>query len=127
MNVEINNDIVMDASLLRSNNIQKRLVKELILEILKRLQQELLTAQHEGKYHIITSLPITFDIPNMVNKDSQRLIWSSVIEYLVKKKYRIWINPTNNNCKIKITWINIQDEAEINMQNNIIIKHTKNI
>lgn len=124
--MEITPDIVINANALRNNNIQKRHIKESITEILKRLNQELINAHREGKHFIITSLPITFDIPNMINKDSQRLIWSSILNFLLEKKYRVWINPTNDSCKIKITWINEVDEVEISEQNNIIIKHTKN-
>lgn len=123
--IEISDDTVINARALRNNNIQKRHIKENITEILKRLNQELINAHREGKHCVITTLPITFDIPNMVNKDTQRLIWSRVIEFLLEKKYRVWINPTNDSCKIKITWINEADECSIAEQNNIIIKHTK--
>lgn len=123
--IEISPDMVINANSLRHNNIQKRHLKENITEILKRLNQELINSHREGKHFIVTTLPITFDIPNMINKDSQRLIWSSVIQYLIEKKFRVWINPTNNSCKIKITWINETDEIDISNQNQIIIKHTK--
>lgn len=123
--INISDDVLINASLLRNNNIQKRQIKENIIEILRRLNQELTTAHREGKYNIITTLPITFDISNMINKNSQRVIWSNVLEYLIKKKYRVWINPTNDSCKLKITWVNEDDETEINIQNNIIIKNTK--
>ena len=121
----ISDDVLINARSLRNNNIQKRQIKENIVEILRRLNQELITAHREGKHNIITTLPITFDISNMINKNSQRVIWSNIVEFLIKRKYRVWINPTNNSCKIKITWINEADENEIEMQNNIIIKNTK--
>jgi len=125
--IEISADMVINANSLRNNNIQKRHIKETITEILKRLNQELINAHREGKHFIVTTLPITFDIPNMNNKDTQRLIWSRVLEYLLEKKYRVWINPTNDSCKIKITWINEVDEIDIANQNRIIINHTKKI
>ena len=123
--IEISSDTVINASSLRNNNIQKRHIKENITEILKRLNQELINSHREGKQYVITTLPITFDVPNMINKDTQRLIWSRVIEFLLEKKYRVWINPTNDSCKIKITWMNEIDEMDIKNQNNIIIRHTK--
>ena len=125
ININISDDVLINARSLRNNNIQKRQIKENIVEILRRLNQELITAHREGKHNIITTLPITFDISNMINKNSQRVIWSNVIDFLSKKKYRVWINPSNNSCKLKITWINEEDENEINIQNNIIIKNTK--
>lgn len=123
--IEISNDTILNASSLRNNNIQRRHIKENITEILKRLNQELITSHREGKHFIITTLPITFDIPNMINKDTQRLIWSRVIEFLIEKNYRVWINPTKDSCRLKITWMQEVDEIDINDQNNIIIKHTK--
>ena len=123
--IDISDDVLINANSLRNNNIQKRQIKENIVEILRRLNQELIAAHREGKHNIITTLPITFDISNMINKNSQRVIWSNIIDFLIKKKFRVWINPTNNSCKLKITWINEADESEINIQNNIIIKNTK--
>ena len=60
----------------------------------------------------------------MSNKDSQRIIWSNVIEELTSKNYRIWISPSSETCRIKITWVSPEDENDIQNQMNIIAKHT---
>jgi hypothetical protein len=124
--IDISNDALIHANNLRNNNLQKRQLKEVITDIIRRISQELVIAHREGKHHIITSIPITFNIPNMSNKDSQRFIWSSIIDELKFKSYRVWISPSKNTCKVKITWMSPDDETEVKHQMNLIVKHTQN-
>ena len=123
--IEISNDALIHANNLRNNNLQQRHLKEVITDIIRRISQELVVAHREGRHNIITSIPITYSIPNMSNKDSQRYIWSSIISELKNKSYRVWISPNNNACKIKITWMSPADEIDIKQQMNIIVAHTK--
>jgi hypothetical protein len=122
--ITISNDALVHSNNLRNNNLQRRQLKESITEIVRRINQELILAHREGKHFIITSIPITFSISNMFNKDSQRVIWSNVIEELRSKNYRVWISPSNETCRIKITWVSPEDENDIQNQMNIIAKHT---
>lgn len=123
----ISNDVIISANCLRNNNLQKRFIKDLLTDILRRINHELLIAHKEGKHNIITSIPITYTIPNMSNKDSQRVIWSNIIDVLNSKNYRTWISPNKDVCRMKITWISSEDEVDIKYQTNLIAKHTKNI
>lgn len=122
--IDISNDALIHANNLRNNNLQKRQLKEVITDIIRRISQELIIAHREGKHHIITSIPITFNIPNMSNKDSQRFIWSSIIDELKSKSYRVWISPSKDTCQVKITWMSPDDETEVKHQMNLIVKHT---
>jgi hypothetical protein len=122
--INITNDALVHSNNLRNNNLQRRQLKESITDIVRRINQELILAHREGKHLVITSIPITFSISNMSNKDSQRVIWSSVIEELRSKNYRVWISPTSETCRIKITWVSPADENDIQNQMNIIAKHT---
>ena len=122
--IQISKDALITATSLRNNNLQKRSLKESITDIIKRISQELLTAHREGSHHIITTMPITFSIPNMSNTDSQRYIYASVIDELISKDYRIWIAPSKNICQIKITWMSSEDESEVKYQIQLIAKHT---
>ena len=122
--IQISKDALITATSLRNNNLQKRSLKESITDIVKRISQELLTAHREGSHHIITTMPITFSIPNMSNTDSQRYIYASVIDELISKDYRIWIAPGKNVCQIKITWMSPEDESEVKYQIQLIAKHT---
>jgi acid stress-induced BolA-like protein IbaG/YrbA len=122
--IKISNDALVTANSLRNNNLQKRNLKEVITDIIKRISQELISAHREGSHHIITTVPITFSIPNMSNTDTQRYIYASVIDELISKDYRIWISPGKNICRIKITWMSPDDETEIKYQMQLIAKHT---
>ena len=123
--IQLSKDALVTANSLRNNNLQKRNLKEVITDIIRRISQELIIAHREGSHHIITTMPITFSIPNMSNTDSQRYIYASVIDELISKDYRIWISPGKDVCKIKITWMSPEDETEIKYQMQLIAKHTK--
>ena len=123
--IQLSKDALVTANSLRNNNLQKRNLKEVITDIIRRISQELIAAHREGSHHIITTMPITFSIPNMSNTDSQRYIYASVIDELISKDYRIWIAPGKDVCKIKITWMSPDDETEIKYQMQLIAKHTK--
>ena len=122
--IEISKDSLIHANNLRNNNLQKRQLKEVIMNIIRRINQELITAHREGKHNIITSIPITFSISNMSNKDSQRYIWANVIDELKHKSYRVWISPAKDTCRVKITWMSPEDETEIKYQTQLIAKHS---
>jgi hypothetical protein len=124
MNINISHDNLINASKLRNNNTQKRNITGVVTEIIRNISDELKEAHREGKHHIITTIPITFSITNMSNKDSQRVVYFYIISELKKKGYRVWISPQKNVCSIKITWMSPEDENEINLQMQLIAKHT---
>ena len=125
LKLKISNNIITSAHSLRRNNIQKRILAEIVTDILKNINQELVTAHRNGCHNIITTIPITFNVNNMSNTDSQRHIYSSIIAELISKNYRIWISPGKNECRIKITWMSPEDETEINEQMQLIVTYTK--
>jgi hypothetical protein len=122
---DYSNEIIMDANNLKKNNIQKRNIKNNMVEILRKINDELAIAHKEGHHSIITSIPIIYNIPNMSNKDSQRYIWSSIIEVLESKNYRVWINPSADSCRLKITWMAIDDENEIKYHTKLLAAHSR--
>lgn len=123
--IKINPDALIQAYTLKNNNLQKRHLKEEITNIIKRISEELFISHREGKHDIITTIPITFSIANMLNKDSQRIIYASVLDELIKKNYRAWISVTSDVCRLKITWMSPEDELEVKYQTSIIAKHTR--
>ena len=125
--IKISNDALVNANTLKNNNLQKRHLKEEITNIIRRISEELIEAHKEGRHDIITTLPITFSIANMFNKDSQRIIYASILDELIKKNYRVWFNLKNDECRVKITWMSSDDELEMKYQTNLIAKHTSDI
>ena len=124
-NIIISDDALINASKLRNNNLQKRSIMKAATEIIRRISDELLIAHREGKHDLLTTIPITFAIPNMSNKDSQRVIYASVISELKKKEYRLIIIPQKNECQLNITWMSSEDESEMKFQTQLIASHTK--
>lgn len=122
---EFSNDVISDANTLRNNNIQKRQIKEISSEILRKINDEIMLAHRDGQHFIITEIPIIFDISNMSNKDAQRRVWSNIIEVLKSKNYRVWINPNTNACRLKITWLSVDEENTINSQTSLLAKHSQ--
>ena len=125
MDFDISHEILIDANRLRNNGVQRRQIKEIVIDILKKINDELRAAHIEGKHMIITEIPIIFDISNMNISDARRSVWSSVISSLKSKNYRVWISPSSDYCKIKITWISEEDELIFRSQKEILQKHTK--
>lgn len=124
-NIEISKEALINANTLRDSNVQKRAIKENIVEIIRKLNEDLITAHREGKHHIIAEIPIVFDVPHMSNTNAQRAIWSNIIEILKEKNYRVIININNKCCRLKITWMSQDDEKNITHQTQVIAEHSK--
>jgi len=123
--MDISGEILIDANYLKNTNVQKRQIKEYTIEILKRINDELKIAHQEGKQYLITELPIIFNITNMTEKNARREVWCKIIECLKQKNYRVLINPRDDTCLLKITWVSLEDEENIIYQKNIIELHTQ--
>jgi hypothetical protein len=124
-NIDVSNDVLANADLLKNSNVQKRLITNNVIDILRKINEDLHTAQRAGQHKIITEIPIVFDIPNMSNADAQRAIWSNIIEALKTKNYRIAICPAQKSCKLRITWLSEDDEQTIKYQLQILADHTQ--
>ena len=111
--------LLTNANTFKNNNIRSKHINECIHENIRKIDTELKTAHRDGQHYIITELPIIFDIPNMQNKDAQRIIWAKTIELLQKKNYIVNINHNQDNCRLKISWLdqiqreNIKHELRI--------------
>lgn len=117
-------NILVDANKLRHSNLQKKLIHDNIKEILKKINDELLISHKESQYYIITNIPAIFNIPNLNNKISQRIIWASIINYLEYKNYIVLINPQAQTCRLKISWISREDSKVINSQTTLLASRT---
>lgn len=125
MNLDISPDILTDANKLRNSSLQKKQIRENVIEILRRLNEDVKTAQMEGKHMLITGLPIIFDISNMHLNDARIAVWSTVIMALKEKNYRVWVQYSEDFCELQITWVSEEDEQVFKMQTHILKSHTK--
>jgi hypothetical protein len=117
-------NILPDAGALQKNPLQQRQLKEYVVDILKRLRDELHEARVAGKYELTTTIPIQYDVSNMDNSDSQRIVFSSVIRQLLSQEYTVKIHPDARRCKLFIKWISEEDEKDIADQIALIASHT---
>jgi transcription elongation factor GreA-like protein len=119
--------ILIAAEKLRSSNSQKKYIRDAVISIIKQINEELKDAHSTGTHNIITDIPITFSVPNMSNKVSQKRIYSKIIEFLTMRGYRVMIHINSSLCRLKITWMSSADESELKKQAELIGRHTVNL
>ncbi|MGL5936420.1 MAG: hypothetical protein ACRCZI_12465 [Cetobacterium sp.] len=120
MNIKSIGESLIHATDMRQNNLQKRQINDYLTEIIGQINRELIEAKKLGKHSIITEIPYIFDISNMDQKDSQRIIWARTIAILQNKEFTIKINTTQGKCKVKISWLTNIEQSTINQQNSIL-------
>jgi len=98
-------------------------VREEIDNILKTLEGLILTA-HEQRVSTLThELPTNFSISNMALSDAQRVIYSGIIEELEKRQFRVRIKLNPTTTFIKISWVSMYDQEEMERMSNVIASH----
>ena len=116
-------NILIDADILKKSSEQKDILRKTTHNILRSLMDDILLAKQSYKTSVLTTLPITFNIPGMLNKDAQRILWYNLIRELNKKNYRVKINPSKDKCSILIIWISKEEESIISEQMMLIASH----
>lgn len=116
-------EIIPDANVLQKNASQKRQLQEFVIEILKRLRDELRVARQMGGFELSTTLPIQFEVPNIKNRDCQRIVWASIIKILKSKGYRVKIHPQEKKCALQVKWLSREDEQEVAEQMSMLAEH----
>lgn len=116
----------LKASSLKHNEAQKRNVRAEVKNILANIDNEIRTAHEQGKnYEVSISVPITFSIPHMQNKDAQRMIYYEIIKSLEEREFIVEIELKKDSTLFYVTWLSSDEKTEIELQNTIIAKHTK--
>lgn len=115
---------LIDANVLKQNNLQKRQIADYMNEIVLKINSEIKAARRDGNHTIITEIPIVFDIPNMENKDAQRIVYSNTISMLKRKNFNTQINITPDACRVKISWLSAEEDALVKQQLKLINDNT---
>jgi|SRR6476620_8482634 len=110
------NNILIDANSLKQSNTQKRRINEYVIEIIRQINKELKDAKGDGKHHIITEIPIIFEIPNITQEESKIAIWAQTINVLKNKGFNVAINYNKDVCRLKIEWMSEEEQGAINNQ-----------
>ena len=120
--LKIPSNIVSSANAIRHNSLQRRALSDYIKRILYTVQDEIKIARKSGGEEIWYGMPITFDIPNMKNKDCQRIIWSAVFETLIEKGYDVKWRPVDGRIIVNIKWVTDEDDYTRTQQENLIYR-----
>ena len=113
-------DIIVDATLFKSNSTQKRYIDDYLKDIMVNINIELKQAHRDGNYYIITEIPFIFDIPNMKNNTAQRIVWARTLEILKNKNFDVKIDSSQNKCRLKISWLDREQRSNIERENRIL-------
>ena len=114
---------IISADRLQRSNIQKKALGDYITDIERYLEGEIKKAHNEGKPCLITTIPSTFSVSNMTNKDAQIYIWAKLIVRMEKQGYRITLSPKKDSCLIKVKWKPVEEEQEHLMHREILFSH----
>jgi len=115
----------LKASSLKYNDQQIKAINKEVSLILGHIDDELKVAHEQGKHNISISLPISFSIPYMNNKDSQRSIYYRVLKSLLDREFNSEIELTQNSTIFHITWLSKDEMRDLEVQNAILAKYTK--
>ncbi len=119
---------ILDVESLRRKNARYRELNDMILETLRRLNDEMVTANREGKVSINSSIPSTFAISGLSNTKCQSIAYGTIINILEKKGYTVTIDISHDGKAIvNISWgVRDKDEGMLDAYYiKVIAKHTK--
>ena len=116
----------LKANALKNNEAQKKAVSKELNSILPRIDDEIKLAHEQGKDRAIISLPITFAIPYMKNKDAQRIIYYKILTSLLERDFKnIEIDLKKNATLFYVSWLTEEEQNELVLQHTLLAKHTK--
>jgi hypothetical protein len=116
---------MLNANDLKNNDAQKKLINKEVKEILSYIDEELKKAYDIGKHKIVVNLPMIFSIPNMPNKDAQRIIYYEILTSLLDRNFLVQTNLSADSTKYEITWLSESEYNELELQNLLLAKHAK--
>lgn len=114
----------LKADVLKTNPNKLKAVMKEANAILGRIDEEIKTAYDSDKCKVDVSVPITFAIPYMSNKNAQRAVYYKILESLLDRGYIVKIYLSNNQTVFAITWLSEDEEKDIEQQNTLIAKYS---
>jgi predicted GNAT superfamily acetyltransferase len=110
-------------SLKTNPNKIKAIMKE-VKAILEHVDEELKAAYDRDDCKANVTVPITFAIPYMSNRNAQRVIYYKILESLLDRGYDVKIYMTTDQTIFIIKWLSEDEEKDIEQQNTLLAKHT---
>jgi hypothetical protein len=115
---------MIKAKALKSNDNQKKIIAKEVNSILGRMDEELKAAHDQGRHSIGIRVPTIFTIPNMSNKDAQRVVYYKILNSLLDREFVVKIQLQENESIFHITWVTEEEEKDIEIQNALIAHYT---
>lgn len=107
-------------------DIQVEAINREVNDILERIDFEMKIAYEAGKHMVNCSVPIHFSIPNMLNADAQREIYSRLLDSLKKRGFFVRWHTSNPNVIFQISWLSDEEHREIERKMRMLAEHQAN-
>jgi len=114
----------LQANVLKTNPNKIKAVMKEANAILGRIDDEIKTAYERDESKVNVSVPITFSIPYMSNRNAQRNVYAKVLESLLDRGYIVHIYMVPDQTIFMIKWLSEDEEKEIEVRNALLAKHT---
>ena len=114
----------LQANVLKTNPNKIKAVMKEANAILGRIDDEIKTAYERDESKVNVSVPITFSIPYMSNRNAQRNVYAKVLESLLDRGYIVHIYMVPDQTIFMINWLSEDEEKEIEVRNALLAKHT---
>lgn len=112
---------MITANKLSKLSVKVRELENIIKEHLFIIDEKMLKADKSwGRNIIIHELPTLFSIPGIDRKDSQRMIYSSILKNLQKRGFEVKILIEVQKTIIYISWICEYSQDELKLMDSII-------
>ncbi len=110
------------ADILKTNPNKLKSVMKEVSAILGRIDDEIKAAYDRDENKVSVSVPITFAIPYMSNKNAQRAVYYKLLESLMDRGFIVKIFLSNDQTVFYITWLSEDEQKDIDAQNTLLAK-----
>jgi hypothetical protein len=114
----------LKANTLKSNESQNKSIMSEVNSIISNIDDELKVAHEQGRHKASITVPITFSIPYMQNKDAQRTIYYKILTSLLDRDFHVTIQMEEKATIFHVKWLSDEEEKDIDLQNTLLAKHT---
>jgi len=114
----------LKAEVLKHNPNKKRAILKEANVIISHIDEEIKNAYDRDECKVNVSVPITFNIPYMTNKNAQRSVYYTILNSLLDRGYIVKILFREDQTVFLIKWVSDEEEKDIEMQTALLAKHS---
>ncbi len=114
--------MALTAEKLSKSGARGKEIDLIIREQLQMIDDRLLRAERKWGRNVVThDLPIQFTIPGLEKKDAQRIVYSSILRSLERRKFEVCLCLEENRSTLYIAWVTDLDVDEVEAMNALIL------